>query len=207
MADFEKSPKKSKSSPRDFSYVLSSYSSILNNTKITEDDRMRLFIENFEDCMQDSDYLLHQIRLLIIPVVQHRHIYMVAVDIKDADFVIIDNSNFVQEISARYGQLPALLKRYLVDYLCSVSHPIADALSVIVKAFDTGFKRESKAQQLQLDRLRVKYLYTILTNENNLRKAAIENEVLEYMKIPAGDRKQIKENAAANIHERLAPFG
>ncbi|KAI3738052.1 hypothetical protein L2E82_28070 [Cichorium intybus] len=144
--------------------------------------------------MQDSDYLLHQIRLLIIPVVQHRHIYMVAVDIKDADFVIIDNSNFVQEISARYGQLPALLKRYLVDYLRSVSHPIADALSVI-------------AQQLQLDRLRVKYLYTILTNENNLRKAAIENEVLEYMKIPAGDRKQIKENAAANIHERLAPFG
>ncbi|KAI3780709.1 hypothetical protein L2E82_10697 [Cichorium intybus] len=206
MADFEKSPKKSKSSPKfmrfgvhsifkasEFSSTILStlmkfckptgLSSVLNNTNITEDDRMRLFIENFEDCMQDSDYLLHQIRLLIIPVVQHRHIYMVAVDIKDPDFVIIDNSNFVQEISARYGQLPALL------------------------AFDTGFKRESKAQQLQLDRLRVKYLYKILTNENNLRKAAIENEVLEYMKIPAGDRKQIKENADANIHERLAPFG
>ncbi|KAI3737315.1 hypothetical protein L2E82_27312 [Cichorium intybus] len=128
---------------------------------------MRLFIENFEDCMQDSDYLLHQIRLLIIPVVQHRHIYMVAVDIKDPDLVIIDNSNFVQEISARYGQLPALLKRYLVDYLRSVGHPIADALSVI----------------------------------------AIENEVLEYMKIPSVDRKRIKDNAAANIHERLSPFG
>ncbi|KAI3752958.1 hypothetical protein L2E82_25001 [Cichorium intybus] len=103
--------------------------------------------------MQDSDYLLHQIRLLIIPVVQHRHIYMVAVDIKDPDFVIIDNSNFVQEISARYGELPALLKRYLVDYLRSVGHPIADALSVI------------------------------------------------------RDRKRIKDNAAANIHERLSPFG
>lgn len=75
------------------------------------------------------------------------------------------------------------------------------------KVFDTGFKRESKAQQLQLDRLRVKYLYKILTNENNLRKAAIENEVLEYMKIPSGDRKRIKDNAAANIHERLSVFG
>ncbi|KAI3510485.1 hypothetical protein L1887_17523 [Cichorium endivia] len=94
-------------------------------------NRMRLFIENFEDCMQDSDYLLHQIRLLILSVVQNRHIYMVAVDIKDPDFVVIDISNFVQEISARYGQLPALLKRYLVDYLRSVGHPIADALSVI----------------------------------------------------------------------------
>ncbi|KAI3740381.1 hypothetical protein L2E82_30809 [Cichorium intybus] len=141
--------------------------------------------------MQDLDYLLHQIRLLIIPVVQKRYIYIVVVDIKDPDFVIIDNSNFVQDISARYGQLPVLLKRYLVGYLCSVSHPIVDALSVI-------------AHQLQLNRLRVKYLYKILANEYNLRKAAIENEVLEYMKIPAGERKQIKENAAANIYERLS---
>lgn len=75
------------------------------------------------------------------------------------------------------------------------------------KKFRTGFKKESKEQQNQLEKLRVKYLTKILSNEHNVYKEFVKAAAAEFQTIAPRKRGAIRAAAAKNIHVRPERFG
>ncbi|CAI9300437.1 unnamed protein product [Lactuca saligna] len=161
---------------------------------LTESQRKDKFIENLVLSIEDMDASLRFV----------------------GQFVIVDNSKVDDPDGERYGQLPQIIKEYIVDYLKSQNHPKAEMFSHVMphrlempwrtinNSIDcAGFKNESSAQDDQLVKLRTKYLYKILTHEYNVQKDYVLQKVDEFHKIPSKQRSQMLAIAKEEIHRRL----
>nr|KAJ0218877.1 hypothetical protein LSAT_V11C300140660 [Lactuca sativa] len=77
---------------------------------LTESQRKDKFIENLVLSIEDMDASLRYVGL----------------------FVIIDNNKVDDHIDERYGQLPQIIKEYIVHYLKSQNHPKAEMFSHVM---------------------------------------------------------------------------
>ncbi|KAI3508588.1 hypothetical protein L1887_23597 [Cichorium endivia] len=170
--------------------------SYLENPSMTEPTRKELFFNHLLQSIGDYDQSLRSISLVLLPVVRSSHIFLFALDLNTPSFVIIDNLACEATISERYRELPTIVIQFFSSYLSSVSHPMAAKFA----------NMENNGQQLQLDRLRSKYVTKILTADANMLQSQINQQVAQYQKIPAKRREEIKFAAARNIHKRLSRF-
>ncbi|CAI9286057.1 unnamed protein product [Lactuca saligna] len=183
---------------------------------LTESQRKDKFIENLVLSIEDMDASLRFVGLLFLPIIRSFHIFLFVINLQQPEFVIVDNSKVDDPDGERYGQLPQIIKEYIVDYLKSQNHPKAEMFSHVMphrlempwrtinNSIDcAGFKNESSAQDDQLVKLRTKYLYKILTHEYNVQKDYVLQKVDEFHKIPSKQRSQMLAIAKEEIHRRL----
>ncbi|CAH1420916.1 unnamed protein product [Lactuca virosa] len=116
-------------SPRRLFATTTLTSLYLENTVLTEEDRLKIFYENLSLSIDDFDATLHDVQLLFLPVVREFHIFLVVLDFQQPAFWIIDNIKRDEDTQHTYGLLPDIIHSYMIQYLRSVHHPNAEAFS------------------------------------------------------------------------------
>ncbi|CAI9303599.1 unnamed protein product [Lactuca saligna] len=99
---------------------------------LTESQRKDKFIENLVLSIEDMDASLRYVRLLFLPVIRSFYIFLFVINLQHPYFVIIDNNKVDDHIDERYGQLPQIIKEYIVDYLKSQNHPKDEMFSHVM---------------------------------------------------------------------------
>ncbi|CAI9260113.1 unnamed protein product [Lactuca saligna] len=103
-----------------FGHVIDCWSQVLNLDEKSQ--RKDKFIENLVLSIEDMDTSLRFIGLLFLPVTRSFHIFLFVINLQHPEFVIIDNNKVDDHNNERYGQLPQIIKEYIVDYLKSQNH-------------------------------------------------------------------------------------
>lgn len=106
--------------------------SYLQSTTKQERDKEELFHSHLLDSIQDTDHLLGSVRLVFLPVIHAHHIFTFVIDVKEPSVVILDNIMDDQEISVRYGLLPALVIKFVASYMRTVNHPNTEKMSQVI---------------------------------------------------------------------------
>ncbi|CAI9302230.1 unnamed protein product [Lactuca saligna] len=99
---------------------------------LTESQRKDKFIENLVLSIEDMDASLRFVGLLFLPIIRSFHIFLFVINLQQPEFVIVDNSKVDDPDGERYGQLPQIIKEYIVDYLKSQNHPKAEMFSHVM---------------------------------------------------------------------------
>ncbi|CAH1420619.1 unnamed protein product [Lactuca virosa] len=99
---------------------------------LTESQRKDKFIENLLLSIEDMDASLRYVGLLFLPVIRSFHIFLFVINLQHPEFVIIDNNKVDDHIDERYGQLPQIIKKYIIDYLKSQNHPKTEMFSHVM---------------------------------------------------------------------------
>ncbi|CAI9296535.1 unnamed protein product [Lactuca saligna] len=99
---------------------------------LTESQRKDKFIENLVLSIEDMDASLRFVGLLFLPIIRSFHIFLFVINLQQPEFVIVDNSKVDDPDGERYGQLPQIIKEYIVDYLKSHNHPKAEMFSHVM---------------------------------------------------------------------------
>ncbi|CAI9263510.1 unnamed protein product [Lactuca saligna] len=99
---------------------------------LTESQHKDKFIENLVLSIEDMDASLRFVGLLFLPVIRSFHIFLFVINLQHPEFVIIDNNKVDDPDGERYGQLPQIIKEYIVDYLKSQNHPKAEMFSHVM---------------------------------------------------------------------------
>nr|KAJ0218106.1 hypothetical protein LSAT_V11C300150680 [Lactuca sativa] len=81
------------------------------------------FIQNLVLSIEDMDASL---------LIRSFHIFLFVINLQHPEFVIIDNNKVDDHIDDRYGQLPQIIKEYIVDYLKSQNHPKVEMFSHVM---------------------------------------------------------------------------
>nr|KAJ0228084.1 hypothetical protein LSAT_V11C100007160 [Lactuca sativa] len=113
-----------------FGHVIDCWSQVLNLDEKSQ--RKDKFIENLVLSIENMDASLRFVGLLFLPVTHSFHIFLFVINLQHPEFVIIDNSKVDDPDGERYGQLPQIIKYYIVDYLKSQNHPKAEMFSHVM---------------------------------------------------------------------------
>ncbi|KAI3764683.1 hypothetical protein L2E82_14694 [Cichorium intybus] len=116
----------------------------LENMQLKEEHRREIFRNSLISCIEDTDHLLRTIQILLLPVVRGFHIFLFVIDIKNPEFVVVDNSKADQEFVERYGRLPDIVLEYFVEILMSEYNKRKHAVEVEVAEFQKLPEEERK---------------------------------------------------------------
>ncbi|KAL4574305.1 hypothetical protein LXL04_021134 [Taraxacum kok-saghyz] len=162
----------------------------LSDPKISDNDKQLMFSRNMWDSIKESDRTLRSVSLIFLPVVASVHIYLIVVDLRDTDFVIIDNSKTDVPMHIKYGDMP----NNITFMGCEPGE------------FKSGFKTESAAQDLQLQKLRFRYMNRIMSGHNLLQRNNL-SEADDFSEVSAKVRTNMLARAQDILCVRLAQFG
>ncbi|CAI9304389.1 unnamed protein product [Lactuca saligna] len=98
---------------------------------LTESQRKDKFIENLVLSIEDMDASLRFVGLLFLPIICSFHIFLFVINLQQPEFVIVEHKVDDPD-GERYGQLPQIIKEYIVDYLKSQNHPKAEMFSHVM---------------------------------------------------------------------------
>nr|KAJ0212728.1 hypothetical protein LSAT_V11C400161590 [Lactuca sativa] len=103
-----------------FGHVIDCWSQVLNldESKRAPESPLRVYCKTYVT--------------LFLPIIRSFHIFLFVINLQQPEFVIVDNNKVDDPDGERYGQLPQIIKEYIVDYLKSQNHPKAEMFSHVM---------------------------------------------------------------------------
>lgn len=101
--------------------------------EMEKEKMMAAFTSSMEASMTNINEMasLKNVDMLFFPMRKSTHYYLIVFNLKDPSFVILDNSSTDVPIDVKYGKVPNVLKKTLLEYMKVVKHPRVNSMTKV----------------------------------------------------------------------------
>ncbi|CAI9278032.1 unnamed protein product [Lactuca saligna] len=156
---------------------------------LNETAKYKIFKESFCSSVY-GDRDLKDVDMKIFPILTHKHIYVIVINLKKSAFEVIDNGADDADFDDKYGVVFKTLSYYVEKG----------------SKWKYGLPKKGASQEKILEKLRMKYAATILTSEINTKRNDVLKVAYEYQKVDLKIRGKHAYDTQWNIETRLSRF-